>query len=243
MSAKVLMLASGKGGTGKSTVSVLLGAKLAARGHRVLLVELDSGLRSVDVISGVYGKTVYDVEDILSGRCRADKAVAESPLYPNLAVISAPYSGGTVQTAPLAAFLQQVHDAFDFILLDTAAGMGSPFEAAAAVAHLALLVITPDPVTLRDGRIVSDALYEHPCLTVRLLLNKVPQTLAGTGIEDLDVCIDTVGAQLIGVLPDSEQVKIAGATGTKLPQDCKADRAFAAVAARICGQEIPLVIA
>ncbi|MEG1069121.1 MAG: septum formation initiator, partial [Ruthenibacterium sp.] len=129
------------------------------------------------------------------------------------------------------------------ILLDTAAGMGSPFEAAAAVAHLALLVITPDPVTLRDGRIVSDALYEHPCLTVRLLLNKVPQTLAGTGIEDLDVCIDTVGAQLIGVLPDSEQVKIAGATGTKLPQDCKADRAFAAVAARICGQEIPLVIA
>ncbi|MEG1068708.1 MAG: AAA family ATPase, partial [Ruthenibacterium sp.] len=161
MSAKVLMLASGKGGTGKSTVSVLLGAKLAARGHRVLLVELDSGLRSVDVISGVYGKTVYDVEDILSGRCRADKAVAESPLYPNLAVISAPYSGGTVQTAPLAAFLQQVHDAFDFILLDTAAGMGSPFEAAAAVAHLALLVITPDPVTLRDGRIVSDALYEH----------------------------------------------------------------------------------
>ncbi|MEG2164657.1 MAG: AAA family ATPase [Ruthenibacterium sp.] len=242
MSAKVLMLASGKGGTGKSTVSVLLGAKLAARGKSVLLVELDSGLRSVDIISGVYGKTVYDVEDILSGRCRADKAVAESLLYPNLSVISAPYSGGTVQTEPLSAFLAQVCREFDFILLDTAAGMGAPFEAAAAVAQLALIVITPDPVTVRDGRIVSDALYEHPYLTVRLLLNKVPQTLAGSGVDNLDFCIDTVGAQLIGVLPYSEQVKTAGATGTKLPQNCKADRAFAAVAARICGREAPLVI-
>ena len=69
MGANVIMVASGKGGTGKSTVAVLLGAELAARGRRVLLVELDSGLRSVDYIAGVYGKTVYDVEDVLNGRC------------------------------------------------------------------------------------------------------------------------------------------------------------------------------
>lgn len=82
MSARVIMVASGKGGTGKSTVSVLTGAALAARGRRVLLVELDSALRSVDYIAGVYGKTVYDVEDVLCGRCDAGKALVESPLYP-----------------------------------------------------------------------------------------------------------------------------------------------------------------
>ena len=87
---KVTMIASGKGGTGKSTVSVLLGSRLAARGKKVLLIELDSGLRSVDIIAGVYGKTVYDIEDVLSGRCEGSKAVVESPIYPGLSVISAP---------------------------------------------------------------------------------------------------------------------------------------------------------
>ncbi|MEG0395766.1 MAG: AAA family ATPase, partial [Oscillospiraceae bacterium] len=77
MASKVIMIASGKGGTGKSTVCVFLGAELAARGNRVLLIELDSGLRSVDIIAGVYGKTVYDIEDVMRGRCDADKAVVE----------------------------------------------------------------------------------------------------------------------------------------------------------------------
>ena len=107
MSARVIMVASGKGGTGKSTVSVLTGAALAARGRRVLLVELDSALRSVDYIAGVYGKTVYDVEDVLCGRCDAGKALVESPLYPGLFVISAPYSGGQVAAGALQSFLQQ----------------------------------------------------------------------------------------------------------------------------------------
>ena len=84
MNAQTVMICSGKGGTGKSTVAVLLGAQLAARGKKVLLIELDSGLRSVDVISGVYGKTVYDIEDVLCGRCEGSKAIVESPLYPGL---------------------------------------------------------------------------------------------------------------------------------------------------------------
>ncbi len=242
MLAKVIMLASGKGGTGKSTVSVLLGGHLAQRGKRVLLVELDSGLRSVDVISGVYGKTVYDIEDVLSGRCVADKAVVESPLYAGLFVISAPYSGGTVRTEALGAFVAQVRSAFDFVLIDTAAGMGAPFIAACDAANLALLVITPDPVTVRDGRIVSDALFEKGHRAVRLVLNKVPKTLEGTGISDLDVCIDTVGAQLLAVIPDSAEVRVSASNGKKLPEGCKAQRAFSALAARICGTDAPLVI-
>ena len=73
MNAQTIMICSGKGGTGKSTVSVLLGAQLGAWSRRVLLIELDSGLRSVDMIAGVYGKTVYDIEDVLCGRCDGSK--------------------------------------------------------------------------------------------------------------------------------------------------------------------------
>ena len=122
---KTIMVASGKGGTGKSTVSVLLGARLAAKGRRVLLVELDSGLRSVDIISGVYGKTVYDIEDVLCGRCSGEKAVVESPLYPGLSVISAPYEGGAVTVEGLRALCRAMGSFFDYLILDTAAGMGA----------------------------------------------------------------------------------------------------------------------
>ena len=105
MNAQTIMICSGKGGTGKSTVSVLLGAQLGAWSRRVLLIELDSGLRSVDMIAGVYGKTVYDIEDVLCGRCDGSKAIVPSPLYPGLSVISAPYEGGEVRAAPLAGLI------------------------------------------------------------------------------------------------------------------------------------------
>ena len=158
MNAQCIMVCSGKGGTGKSTVSVLLGACLARLGRKTLLVELDSGLRSVDIIAGVYGRTVYDIEDVLCGRCEGAKAVVPSPLYHGLSVISAPYEGGAVEAAPLGRLLTAMRPYFDFILLDTAAGMGAPFTAASTVADKALLVLTPDPVALRDGKIVADRL-------------------------------------------------------------------------------------
>ena len=233
MGANVIMVASGKGGTGKSTVAVLLGAELAARGRRVLLVELDSGLRSVDYIAGVYGKTVYDVEDVLNGRCEAGKAVVESPVYRNLYVISAPYSGGHILPAALRVFVEKVGPVFDTIVLDTAA-MG--------VAHRALLVLTPDPVSIRDGRIVCDALEAGGCPEIRLIINKVPRTLANCGIQSLDECIDTVGAQLIGVVPFSTEIQKAGATGAPLAPAGRPRLALRAIAARLCGQYTPLVI-
>lgn len=242
MSAQVIMLASGKGGTGKSTVSVLLGAALAARTNRVLLVELDSGLRSVDIIAGVCGDTVYDLEDVLCGRCIPEKAVVESALYKDLFVISAPYSGGHIGAGALHTFVEKLAPAFDFVLIDTAAGMGAPFEAASEVCDQAILVLTPDPVALRDGRIVADALYERGCAQVRLLINRVPRSLENTGVSDLDECIDTVGAQLIGVIPESAQVMHASTASARLEKTSLAARAFAAVARRLCGCDTPLVI-
>ena len=192
MNAQCIMVCSGKGGTGKSTVSVLLGACLARLGRKTLLVELDSGLRSVDIIAGVYGRTVYDIEDVLCGRCEGAKAVVPSPLYPGLSVISAPYEGGAVEAAPLGRLLTAMRPYFDFILLDTAAGMGAPFTAASTVADKALLVLTPDPVALRDGKIVADRLLAggRPQSAVRLVMNRVRRESFGknAAVADLDEC-------------------------------------------------------
>ena len=219
MSAQCVMICSGKGGTGKSTVSVLLGAGLSRLGRKVLLVELDSGLRSVDIIAGVYGRTVYDIEDVLCGRCEPAKAIVPSPLYAGLSIISAPYEGGEVAAVPLGRLLQAVRPYFDFILLDTAAGMGAPFTAAATVAASA-----------REQS------------AVRLVMNRVTRESFGkrASVEDLDECIDTVGAQLIAVIPESVALQQAGAAGAVPPVHDAAVVAGQALAKRLCGQRVPL---
>ena len=240
MNAQCIMVCSGKGGTGKSTVSVLLGACLARLGRKVLLIELDSGLRSVDIIAGVYGRTVYDIEDVLCGRCEGAKAVVPSPLYPGLSVISAPYEGGAVEAAPLGRLLVAMRPYFDYVILDTAAGMGAPFTAA----DKALLVLTPDAVALRDGKIVADRLLAgtRPQSAVRLVMNRVRRESFGknASVADLDECIDTVGAQLLAVIPESRTLQLAGANGTIPPAGDPAVIAAQAMAKRLCGQRVPL---
>lgn len=243
MQAKVIMVASGKGGTGKSTVSVMLGAQLAALGKRVLLVELDSGLRSVDIIAGVYGKTVYDIEDVLSGRCAGDKAVVESPIYAGLSVISAPYEGGEVRSDALGVLCQKMQSHFDFIILDTAAGMGAPFLAAMACAGSALLVLPADPVSLRDGRIVSDTLFNGGIRDIRLVLNKVSaKTFQLGAVRDVDECIDTVCAQLIAIIPESAPLQKAAALGEALDKNSLAFTALHRLARRVLGEDIALAV-
>jgi len=242
MRGDVIMVASGKGGTGKSTLSVLLGAALAARGERVLVAELDVGLRSIDHIAGASGHVVYDVGDVLAGRCDAAKAVVESPLYPDLYLLAAPYTNGRIPSDALCALVQRVRPVFDTVLLDTAAGLGAPFLAARAAANRALLVLTPDPVALRDGRTVCDALALGGCTDARLLINQTPRSLESCGVRSLDECIDTVGARLIGVVPLSDPIRRAGQTGTRLPIQSRDWRVMCAVAARLCGEEVPLIV-
>ena len=246
MNAQTIMVCSGKGGTGKSTIAVLVGAHLAAQNRKVLLIELDSGLRSVDIIAGVYGKTVYDIEDVLCGRCDGDKAVVASPLYPGLSIISAPYEGGVVRTAPLTRLVSLMSPFFDFILLDTAAGMGPAFTAGAAVCAKSLLVLTPDPIALRDGRIVADRLIAdgHTQQDLRLVVNRLRPDSFGrrAAVYDLDECIDTVGVQLLGVVPESSALQHSVLAGEAVPENCPAAAACAAIAGRLLGRRIPLTV-
>lgn len=243
MAATITMVTSGKGGTGKSTVAVHLAGALAKLGRQTLLVELDSGLRSVDIISGVYGRTVYDIEDVLSGVCEGSRAVVKSPFSEGLSVISAPVSGGAVETQSLQLFCQKMTPFFDEIVIDTAAGLEAPFRAAAAVCHRAVLVVTPDPVAVRDGRVVSDLLFDAGVRNLRMVINRLqPARLKRMGIPDLDWCIDQVAARLLGVLPESESIALCAANGEPLPKDCREAEIFARMARRLNGDECPLVL-
>lgn len=240
MAAKIIMVASGKGGTGKSTFSVFTGCELAAGGARVLLIELDSGLRSVDIMAGVSGDAVYDISDILSGRCPPEKAILQSSLYPGFFVICAPYSGGEVEPKALMAVCRALGKEFDYIIIDTAAGLGAPFTAAMESASLAIIVSTADKICLRDARLVADKVFERG-IEGRLVINRlVPQNVVKAGLRDLDECIDTAGAQLLGIIAEDSAVHLCSATGAPLTGQSKVP--FSNIAKRIKGQYVPLSI-
>ena len=123
--------------------------------------------------------------------------------------------------------------------------MGPPFEAAAGICSRALLVLTPDPIALRDGRIVADRLIAggHPQDALRLVVNRLRPDSFGRGaaVYDLDECIDTVGVQLLGVVPESRELQHCAMAGEALPAGCLAARAGSAIAQRLLGRRVPLL--
>ena len=238
-----IVVISGKGGTGKSTVSVLLGAQLGAWSRRVLLIELDSGLRSVDMIAGVYGKTVYDIEDVLCGRCDGSKAIVPSPLYPGLSVISAPYEGGEVRAAPLAGLILAMREYFDYILLDCPAGIEQGFKNAIAGADRAIIVTTPEVSAIRDADRIIGLLEAEELKKIELVINRIRMDMVKRGdmmsVEDV---VDILAIDLIGVVPDDESIVIATNEGEPLVgSDTQAGKAFANICHRVLGEEVPIM--
>ena len=242
--AQTILVTSGKGGVGKSTTSVLLGAALARRGNKVLLLEMDSGLRGMDIMLGVQDETVYDLSDVLTQQCEPIKAMAACPYQPGLFLLPAPYDHCFVpDQADLIRLTKGLAHHFDYLLVDTPAGLGRNFQAAAAVADRALLVVTPDPICVRDGRKVADTLDLLGVKDIRLLINKVTPQLARMKIlPDLDAVIDGVGVQLIGVVPQENQVMESGAKGLPLPKSAMCRQVFANIAARVEGEYLPLAV-
>ncbi len=239
----ISVVTSGKGGAGKSTVSAGLGCALAHRGQRVLLVDGDAGLRSLDVMLGIAGTAVYDMADVLSGACQSTNAIYPSPICPNVFVLPAPVNlEQLAQPEAMAGLCRELSAYYDEIIVDCPAGIGRGFKAAVAGADRAFVVTTPDMVCARDAQIVSRLLKKQD-VPARLIINRLrPEPILRGKMPDIDELIDTSALQLIGVLPEDEEVAVANAYGKPLPVDSKAAVCFANIAGRYLGEDIPLHI-
>lgn len=241
--AQVIMIASGKGGTGKSTFATYIATELALLHKKVLLTELDIGLRSIDVISGTAHLAVYDIADVLNKKCTAQKAMVKSPYSDNLYIIPAPYKNNEVDFTGLKAIIDDLYSDFDYIIIDTAAGLGGAFNAAARVGNMGIIVATADTVSVRDARIVSEELFAKGIKDIRLIINKFSkQTFKYSGFEDLDAVIDQAQAQLLGVIPQSQDLTINAMNGTTLPVSSTEKQIFNAIAQRITGIQRQIII-
>ncbi len=239
----VTMFAAGKDGVGKSTVSVFVGAALARMGETVLVIELDSGLRSIDVISGVYGKLIYDINDVLSRRCGPLKAIVDSPLSHGFYVMSAPFVHEKLDVRQFVRLCKALSERYDRIIIDTAASVEAR-DAAAAVADSAVVLTTPDPIGVRNAKLTTDFLMDNAGIDdVRLIISRVQPSRIYEGIiPSLDYCIDNVGIQLVGVVPESDDLALASAGIKALKRDSLAAKVMDNIAKRLSGNNIPLAV-
>jgi septum site-determining protein MinD len=232
---------SGKGGVGKSTVSVGLACALASRGQRVLVIDTDAGLRSLDLMLSIGDRAVCDLSDVFARRCEPSAAIYESPLCQNVFVIPAPPTlEGLASPAEMQYLCRGLAEHYDTVLIDCPAGIGRGFRLATSAADRAILVTTPDRVAARDVYVAS-TLLDRLDISYKMIINRLRAKPVLRGkMPDIDELIDTAGLQLIGVIPEDEAVAVANAYGKPLPMESPAARCFANIAARYLGEDIPL---
>jgi septum site-determining protein MinD len=238
----ITITASGKDGVGKSTLSVFIGASLASISGKVLVIELDSGQRSIDIVSGTYGKLIYDINDVLSGKIEPAKAIVESPVAKDLFVLSAPFIQSSLSIDEFFKLVSSLGEEYNHVIIDTASSMGAMF-AACSCAMNALLVTTADPAGIREANSARDRLIENSVFDIRLIINRlVPSRITSGVFPDLDFVIDSIGSRLIGVVPESEDIASASSGILALPRNSKSKEIFDNIAKRMLGVEIPLSI-
>lgn len=238
---QITVITSGKGGAGKSTVTAGLGYALSQFNGRVLLLDADAGLRSLDLMLGVGGSTMYDLSDVFNGNCEPVRAIYASPVFQNVFVLPAPVRLEDMCTPQdMRALCRGLSAYYDQVIIDCPAGVGKGFDIAVAAADRALVVTTPDMVCARDAQIVSHLLDERHTRT-HLLINRLrPAKVMDGSMPDVDEIIDTAGIQLLGIIPEDEEVAVANANGRPLPSACNAALCFKNIARRFMGEYVPL---
>lgn len=240
---RITCITSGKGGVGKSTVSLQLGVALAAKGEKVLVIELDNGLQSLDIMAGCNDKAVYHLGDVLNKNCLPSQAIYECSYQKSLYILPSSNSPVDITIEELSALCVQIAKFFTVILLDTPAGIGNSFEVASRVSDDSIIIVTADPISVRDACTVSNLLDRAGVNRQRLLINKVnTKSMSQNYYTDLDEIIDTVKAQLIGVIPDSFEIIKAISSGQALPEKSMPKEIFRRMADRYLGRYQPLVV-
>lgn len=148
-----------------------------------------------------------------------------------------------VTAAQVVEICRSIRKYFDYIIIDTGAGISSHVFDIVEQANLILVVTTPDPICIRDAKMMSDEFYKRGNKRQRLIVNKLsPKDLKSGMITDIDDIIDEVGIQLVGVIPEDFALKESTGKGTNLPTNAPSLLAFDAISKRLMGEQIPLTI-
>ena len=236
-----LMITSGQGGTGKTSLTAGVASCLAALGKRVLCVDLDVGLRNLDLVLGMADRAVMDFSDVMAYRCPLLSAAVEHPKIKGMFLLTAPLTPEGLEAQRFREVVDEAKECFDYVFMDSPAGLGAGFQLALAAADRAVVVSCVDPAALRDAQRSVSELHDLPQL--HLVMNRVQPKLMRKLRTSIDNAMDAAGLPLLGVVPEDPNVTMAAAAGTPLVLATHkgAAPAYLNIAKRIMGQRVPLL--
>ena len=240
----VIVVTSGKGGTGKTSLTGGVASCLAALGQKVLCIDLDIGLRNLDISLGMTDRALMDFTDVVEGRCTLERAAVEHPVIRGLYLLTAPVrpTPDALDEEKMKAMLLQARAQFYYILIDSPAGLGSGFRLAVCGADRAVVVSTNDSSALRDAQRTVVELGRR-LDTIHLVMNRIQPKLLRRLRTTIDDAMDAAGLPLLGVVPEDSQVILAANTGEPLILFSRkgAALAYLNIAKRLMGQRVPLM--
>ena len=246
MSARVITITSGKGGVGKTTVTANLAAALAATGKQVVALDADIGLRNLDVVMGLENRIVYDLVDVIEGRCKLKQAMIRDKHLPDLYLIPAAQTRdkNAVSPSDMVRICNDLRPDTDFVIVDSPAGIERGFRNAIAAADSVLVVTNPEVSAVRDADRVVGLLEAEEKGPPSLIINRLnPNLVKNNDMLSAEDVLDLLGIRLIGIVPEDENVIIGSNRGAPTVGDAKsrAGQAFRNIAKRLQGEEVPFM--
>lgn len=213
--ARKIVFTSGKGGVGKTTICASLGISLAGLGFRTVVLDVDIGLNNMDVLMGVENRIVFDLNDVISGKCRVKQALVQDRKFPNLYLLpSSKDYANIISSESIKNVVTMLDSSFDYILIDCPAGVDSGFHRAVFSATEAIVVVTPHISSLRDAGKVLNLLNEYALTSKGLVINRMRGDMMLNG-EMLDVqeIVRAMKIPLLGVIPEDDEISRSCSVG------------------------------
>lgn len=246
MAATVATITSGKGGVGKTTTTANLAVALAMSGKKVICIDGDIGLRNLDVVLGLENRIVYDLVDVVEGRCRLRQAMIRDKRMPDLYLIPAAQTRdkNAVSPSDMVRLCDDLRAEFDWILIDSPAGIERGFRNVLAPADMVVVVTNPEVSAVRDADRIIGLVEAEEKGPARLIINRLNPNLVKRGdMLTADDVIELLAIELIGIVPEDEHVVVSSNRGQPVAMDgkSKAGEAFHNIARRMNGEKVPFI--
>jgi septum site-determining protein MinD len=244
---RIIVITSGKGGVGKTTVTANLGMALARCGRQVALVDADFGLRNLDLLLGLENRVVYTALDVLAGQCRLEQALVKDKRQEGVVLLPAAQSRmkESVNPAQMKKLLGVLSQKYEYILVDSPAGIETGFQNAIAAATESLIVTTPEVAAVRDADRVVGLLEAQGIKRIHLIVNRLkPAMVQAEQMMSVQDVQELLAIPLIGVIPDDERVIVSSNRGEPLvlaEQVSLPGIAVNNIARRLEGEKIPFL--
>lgn len=249
MSGRVIVVTSGKGGVGKTTASANIGLALAAAGPSVVLVDMDIGLRNLDILMGLENRVVYNLIDVVEEKCKLRQALVKDKRLPNLCLLPAAQTRDktAINAEQMKALTTELKSMFDYVIIDSPAGIESGFQNAIAGAEEAIVICTPEMSAVRDADRVIGLLEarKDEITQYRLIINRIrPHMVKSNDMMSVDDVLEILSCKLLGVVPEDDDVIVSTNKGEPLSgssENFKAGQAYRNIAKRLQGEEVPFL--